>query len=122
MPIRVYHYSKCGTCRKALKWLGNNKIAYEAIDLVADPPSAKTLKDMQQRSGEPLVKFFNTSGESYRNGNFKTRLRTLTDAQMFAALAADGKLIKRPLIDNGKDVIVGFNEDAYEAKLKPGKA
>lgn len=120
MPVRVYQYPKCGTCRKALKWLGNQGIAFEAIDLVAHPPSAKALKDMHQRSGVPLVKFFNTSGDSYRNGKFKERLRTLTDAQMFAALAADGKLIKRPLIDNGKDVLVGFNEEAYQAKLLPG--
>ena len=121
MPVRVYQYPKCGTCRKALQWLGKNDIAYEAVDVVLDPPSAKALKDMHQRSGVPLVKFFNTSGESYRKGNFKERLRTLTDAQMFAALAADGKLIKRPLVDDGKAVLVGFDAEAYAARFKASK-
>jgi len=39
--------------------------------------------------------------ESYRAGNYKAKLATMTDAQAFAALAADDKLIKRPLALGG---------------------
>ena len=113
MPVRVFYYPQCGTCRKALKWLGDNKISYDAIDVVAQPPSAQLLEDMHQRSRLPLSRFFNTSGESYRKGNFKERLATLTEAEMFAALAGDGKLIKRPLLDTGDAVLVGFDDVAY---------
>ena len=32
-PVRVYSYSRCATCRKALSWLDSNKIEYELIDI-----------------------------------------------------------------------------------------
>lgn len=121
MTTRVYLYPKCSTCRKALKWLDEHGVAYEAIDLVAKPPSAATLKELHKRSQKPLAKFFNTSGESYRGGNFKEKLKTMSEAEAFAALAADGKLIKRPLLDHGADVLVGFDEAEYAATLKKRK-
>ena len=117
---KVYQYPKCSTCRKALKWLDQRGVAYEKTDLVAAPPSLATLRDLHKRSGLPVAKLFNTSGESYRSGNFKARLADMTDAAALAALAADGKLIKRPIVDAGGTVLVGFQEEAYGAAL--GKA
>ncbi|HNS97613.1 MAG TPA: Spx/MgsR family RNA polymerase-binding regulatory protein [Polyangiaceae bacterium] len=113
MRFIVYHYPKCATSRKALAWLDKHEIAYEAIDLVATPPSKEKLKDLWKRSGEPIRKLFNTSGESYRKGGFKDKLATMSDADALTALAADGKLIKRPLVDMGQRVIVGFREEDY---------
>jgi arsenate reductase len=117
MPMTVYQYPKCGTCRKALKWLDARKIAYDAHDLVAHPLPQGTLRDLWKRSGAPLARFFNTSGESYRAGNFKERLGTMSEADALAALAADGKLVKRPIVDAGKHVLVGFDEAAYARAL-----
>jgi arsenate reductase len=107
---KVYHYKGCSTCKKALAWLDGKGVAATRIDLVATPPDAATLKDLWKRSGEPLQRFFNTSGESYRAGGFKDRLATMSDAEKLAALAADGKLVKRPILDLGKSVKVGFKE------------
>jgi len=118
MSVTVYHYPKCSTCRKALKWLDASSVRYDAIDLVAQPIPAAKLKDLHARSGLPIKRFFNTSGESYKNGDFKTKLPDLSDSQALAALAKDGKLVKRPIVDTGKDVLVGFDEAEYGARLK----
>jgi len=115
--MKVYQYPKCSTCRKALKWLDGRKLAYEKTDLVATPPSLTTLRDLFRRSGLPVAKLFNTSGESYRAGNFKQRLGTMSEGEALAALAKDGKLIKRPIVDTGKAVLVGFDEAAYGKTL-----
>jgi arsenate reductase len=115
MAITVYQYPKCSTCRKALKWLDEQGLDYQAVDLVAKPPAAATLRDLLRRSGLPIARFFNTSGESYRAGNFKDKLPSLAEDQALAALAADGKLIKRPIVDAGRTVLVGFDPDAYRA-------
>jgi arsenate reductase len=120
--ITVWQYPKCSTCRKALKWLGARGVAFNARDIVATPPSLTTLRDLLKRSGLPVARFFNTSGESYRAGGFKTRLGTMSEAQALAALAEDGKLIKRPLIDTGAAVLVGFDEAAYAAKIRRSEA
>jgi len=115
--MKVYQYPKCSTCRKALKWLDAKKLAYQKTDLVATPPSLGALRDLFRRSGLPINKLFNTSGESYRNGKFKERLATMSEGEALAALAADGKLIKRPIVDTGKAVLVGFDEKAYAKTL-----
>ena len=121
--VTVWQYPKCSTCRKALKWLEQHEVAAEIHDIVATPPTIAKLHDLLHRSGLPLSRFFNTSGESYRAGGFKERLKTMSEAEAIAALAADGKLIKRPLIDAGHAVLVGFDEEAYGARFAAaGKA
>ena len=117
MAIHVYQYPKCSTCRKALKWLGEHGVEHSASDLVATPIPLAKLRDLHKRSGLPIKRFFNTSGESYRYGKFGSKLAGMSDAEALAALAADGKLVKRPIIDAGKTVLVGFDEDAYAEAL-----
>ncbi|HEY2900923.1 MAG TPA: arsenate reductase family protein [Polyangia bacterium] len=115
MAAMVYQYPKCSTCRTALKWLDEHEVEYQKTDLVASPPSVATLRDLHQRSGLPITRLFNTSGESYRLGKFKEKLKSMSQAEALAALAKDGKLIKRPILDNGRTVVVGFDEKAYTA-------
>jgi arsenate reductase len=118
MPNHVYQYPKCSTCRKALKWLDARRVKYDKSDLVLEPIPLAKLKDLHKRSGLPVGRFFNTSGESYRSGDFKTRLPKLSDAEALSALAKDGKLVKRPIVDTGKTVLVGFDEKAYATTFR----
>lgn len=109
--IRYYGYNKCGTCRKAKKWLDENEIAYEDIAIVDAPPSKEELRTYWQQSGLELKKFFNTSGQSYRELGLKDKLKDMSEDEMLDLLASDGKLIKRPLIAGAGKVTVGFKED-----------
>lgn len=56
--IKVYCYERCTTCKKALKWLDDNKIKYELIDIKGSNPDKTTLKAAYEKSGQPLKKFF----------------------------------------------------------------
>lgn len=113
MTTTLYEYPGCSTCRNAKKWLEEHTADVKCVNIVESPPSAKKLKSLHLASGLPLRKFFNTAGQSYRNGGFKDRIATMTEAQMFAALAADGKLIKRPIVEAGGQVLVGFRAADY---------
>ncbi len=115
--ITVYQYPACSTCRTALAWLTAKGIEHRKVDLVKAPPSAATLAQAAAAAGVPVKKLFNTSGESYRNGNYKDRLAAMSDAEAFAALAADGKLIKRPLVLGDGVALVGFREDEWASAL-----
>lgn len=115
--LSVYQYPKCSTCRKAMRWLDDHGTKYEKIDITTSPPSAKLLDEILTRTGLPVAKLFNTSGQSYREGNFKKRLETLSRAEAIAELAKDGKLIKRPLLVSPKVVLVGFDAERYEREL-----
>lgn len=116
--ITIYQYPKCSTCRQALKWLEAHAIPFQAIDIVAAPPNVKQLKLALSQSGLPIQKFFNVSGQSYREGGFKERLQSMTEAESLAALAGDGKLIKRPLLIADGCVLVGFDATAYGKALR----
>jgi len=117
MTITVYHYPNCSTCKKALKWLDANGVAHQRVDIVAAPPSQAELATALARGPLPLRSLFNTSGQSYRDGNFKERLPKLSEAEALAALAADGKLIKRPLVLGKQLALAGFDEAAWAARL-----
>lgn len=118
MAIQVFQYPKCSTCRNALKWLDAHGIAYDKVDIVERPPSSAQLAKAAKAAGVSPKKMFNTSGESYRAGNFKAKLETMTDADALAALAKDGKLIKRPLVLADGVALVGFKPDEWAAKLR----
>jgi arsenate reductase (glutaredoxin) len=117
MAVKVYQYSKCSTCRKALKWLDGRGVSYDALDIVTAPPKKAELQKAL-KSGLPLKKLFNTSGQSYRDGGWSEKLGTVTEAQALDALAADGKLIKRPFVLIGDQVLVGFDEAAYKKTFR----
>ena len=113
MAIKVYQYSKCSTCRKALKWLDARKVAYDSVDIVTAPPKKAELQ-RALKSGVPLKKLFNTSGQSYRDGKWGEKLANVTEAEALEALAKDGKLVKRPLVLSEVGVTVGFDEAVFK--------
>ena len=110
----LYWYAGCSTCKNALSWLRAEGVEVKLVDLKAEPPSAETLRNLWSRSGHPIRKFFNTSGQSYRGGGFSARLPTMSDDDALDALAGDGMLIKRPILDAGERVFVGFREKSYD--------
>ena len=106
--MKMYWYPACGACRKARAHFARQGIEPELINLATDPPTIDQLRTLWTASGLPLRKFFNTSGQSWRNGDFSGRLPTMDHDAQLAALAADGMLVKRPIIVDGDRVSVGF--------------
>lgn len=116
MAIRFYQYPNCSTCKKAKKWLNEKDVCYDPVHIVDDPPTREEIKLIWEASGLDLKRFFNTSGGSYRALNLKDTYATLSDDARLDLLAADGKLLKRPILtDFEGHVLVGFKEKDYEA-------
>lgn len=110
-------YPKCTTCKKAKKWLDSHGCFYEDRHIVEENPTAEELKDWQEKSGLPLKKFFNTSGRLYREMNLKDKLKDMSQEEQFDLLASDGMLVKRPILVQGSQVLVGFQEEQWEKLL-----
>ena len=115
--VIFYSYPKCSTCRKASKWLDQNNINYQLIDIVKEPPSKKFLELALIQFSLDIKKIFNTRGKSYKS--ISIDILDLTKKKIIELLSNDGKLIKRPfLIINESKLILGFNESEYIANLK----
>lgn len=110
----VLSYAGCGTCKKALKWLGARGVDVDVRPIVEAPPTAEELMTWIPKSGRPIRKWLNTSGQSYRAID-KSRLASAKDEEIARWLTQDGKLVKRPVIITERQVLVGFDEVAYEA-------
>ena len=111
-------YPKCTTCKKAQAWLNDSGIEYELRDIKTENPTEAELRTWHSRSGLPLKKFFNTSGLQYKALQLKDKLPTMTEDEMFALLATDGMLVKRPMLIADETVLVGFKEADWAALLK----
>lgn len=106
----LIHYPKCSTCKKAAKWLTDNGHKFETRDIVIENPKEEELKKWLPLSGLPMSRMFNTSGIKYRELNLKEVVKTAKEEELFKLLASDGKLVKRPILIVGDNVIFGFNE------------
>ena len=115
--ILFLHYPKCTTCQKAAKWLDAQGAAYEARDIKTDNPTLDELTEWYRRSGLPLKRFFNTSGQQYRALGLKDKLPAMSEDEQFALLASDGMLVKRPILVGEDFVLVGFKPAEWEEVL-----
>jgi arsenate reductase (glutaredoxin) len=114
MEVTFYWYPKCGTCRKAKKWLDEHQVSYQEIHIVENPPSRDELEDFYKKSGLRINKLFNTSGQKYRELGLKDKIKTASEQELLDLLASDGMLMKRPILTDGEKVTVGFNEESFE--------
>ncbi len=108
-------YPRCSTCRKAKNWLDDHGVAYTLRDIKEDNPTLEELMDWHSRSGLPLKRFFNTSGQLYRSLGLAAKLPEMTEAEQLALLSSDGLLVKRPIVVDGDRVLVGFREADWDA-------
>ncbi len=110
-------YPKCTTCKKAKKWLDDHKITYEDRNIKEMKPSAEELKEWYSKSGLDIKKFFNTSGNLYKDMHLKDKLPDMQLEEKLTLLATDGMLVKRPIIVDGDLVLTGFKESEWEERI-----
>ncbi len=108
--IEFYGYNKCDTCRKAKKVLDGKKVVYKEFDITQNPPSKRLLQTILASGEYALSDLFNKSGELYRQFNMKEKVKTMKEGELVDLLAQHGKLVKRPIITDGKQASVGFDQ------------
>ncbi|WP_307740099.1 Spx/MgsR family RNA polymerase-binding regulatory protein [uncultured Parolsenella sp.] len=99
MDVLFVEYPKCSTCKRAKKWLDEHGVAYTDRHIVEDRPTAAELGAWRELAGVPMRRLFNTSGAKYRELGVKAKLDAgMSDEEAFRLLAADGMLVKRPVL------------------------
>lgn len=110
-------YPKCSTCKKAEQYLQTKGLSFTVRDIKTDNPTADELRTWYAASGLPLKRFFNTSGNLYKQMGLKDKLPTMSEDEQLELLASDGMLVKRPLVIYDGGVLVGFKQTEYDEKL-----
>jgi arsenate reductase len=125
--VLVLAYAGCSTCKKALAWLDANGIPHRVRPIVDEPPTPAELKAWVPASGLSVRKWLNTSGLSFRALG-KAKIDAASDAELETWLAADGKLVKRPVLvapatpeessSRRPHVLVGFKPEVWKEALE----
>ena len=115
--LKVYCYNRCTTCKKALKWLDEQGIGYELVDIKENHPGKEEIREFHAVSGLPLKRFWNTSGLPYREMGLSKKLSGMSEEEQYALLSTDGMLVKRPLVVGDGFVLTGFKEEEWKEKL-----
>ncbi|MBU3804303.1 MAG: arsenate reductase family protein [Candidatus Cellulosilyticum pullistercoris] len=118
MKALFVEYPKCTTCKKALKYLKDHNVEVTERHIVEEVPTEAELKEWIQKSGLEIKKFFNTSGQVYKEMGLKDKVKDMTMEEAISLLASNGMLIKRPILVLEDRVLVGFKEEQYEAIVK----
>ncbi|HHF7365944.1 TPA: arsenate reductase family protein [Legionella bozemanae] len=108
--ISMFAIPNCDTVKKARTFLEQNKIDYEFIDFKKSPPTKAQIKAWGDYLGELPI---NKKGMTYRK--YKDYYEALSLSEKIDFIIANTSLIKRPvLVQNGKTLAIGFNEDQYK--------
>ena len=114
--MKLFSYSSCSTCRKAIKWLNTKAIAFELIDILNNPPSKEMLILASEQYGDRKY-LLNTSGVVYRSIGSEV-VKKMSDNELFQKLSVEPRLIKRTFIfKTNKIFLVGFKEEKWAEKL-----
>ncbi len=113
MKLKIYEYNRCGTCRKACKFLDEKGVEYTKVPIREQAPTYDELELMLGYMNGEFKKLFNTSGVDYRAGDYKTKIKTMSKDEAFAELSANGNLVKRPFVLGDGKGVVGFKEDVW---------
>jgi arsenate reductase len=106
-------YPRCSTCSKAKKFLSENGIEFEERNIKEENPTKEELKEWLDKSDYPIKRFFNTSGQIYREMNLKDKLEEMTEEGKLELLSKDGMLVKRPILVGEDKVLVAFKENEW---------
>lgn len=112
--LKVYLYANCGTCRKAKKYLAERDIQFTEIPIREQPPSVRELGAMLEACDGGITRLFNTSGQDYRQGGYKEKLKTMSVEEIISELAANGNLIKRPFVISDTTALIGFRQEEWD--------
>ena len=115
--LKVYTYSGCDTCRRAVKWLRAHRLAFDERPIRDFPPSAAELRVMLAAQGGELRRLFNTSGKDYREQKLGEKLPNLSVPAALGTLAGNGNLVKRPFLIGPGVALTGFDEKAWSVAL-----
>lgn len=114
MANTIYGIKNCGTMKKARAWLEKHGVAYEFHDYKAVGIDRAHLERWAKEVGWEVL--LNRSGTTFRKLPDKDKAG-LTEKKALALMLTQPSMIKRPVLETGKRLLVGFAPETYAANF-----
>lgn len=111
----IYGIKACDTMKKARTWLDGKGVAYAFHDYKSAGIDTKTLQGWARKVG--WEKLLNRAGTTFRKLPDADKA-DIDEAKALALMLAHPSMIKRPVLEHGRDLIVGFKPEEYAAHIK----
>ena len=117
VAITVYGIKNCDTMKKARAWLGSNGVQYEFHDYKASGVDADVLQRWAGEVGWEVL--LNRAGTTFRKLSDEQKTG-LNERKAIGLMVAQPSMIKRPVLQKGRKLLVGFDPAVYKKELTPG--
>ena len=108
--IRVYGIKACDTMKKARTWLEAHGVDYTFHDYKASGVEPETVSRWMDQVGWECV--LNRNGTTFRKLDEGDRAE-LNAGKALGLMVTNPSMIKRPVIEGGRELVVGFNPELY---------
>ena len=113
--MKVHGIVNCDTVKKARAWLDARGVTYAWVDFRKSPPATEDLARWCGAVGWQTL--LNRRGTTWRRLDDAVKAGVMDERSAIALMAAQPTLIKRPVVEAGRDIVVGFTEDRYAARF-----
>src|SRR5579862_1670297 len=113
-PVTIYGIKNCDTMKKARAWLEKHGVAYDFHDYKALGIERGRLEDWAGKVGWEVL--LNRAGTTFRGLPEKDK-EGLGEKKAIALMLAQPSMIKRPVLDLGNKLLVGFKPEQYGAAI-----
>lgn len=109
MSITFFTYPSCTSCRKTKKWLQTNHINFEERHLFRQSPTSEEIYLLLTLTTDGLDELLATRSQSYKDLN--VNVDDLPLSEVVELIANNPKLLRRPIMTDGKQLIVGYQPE-----------
>ncbi|WP_020401901.1 arsenate reductase family protein [Gracilimonas tropica] len=109
--LHIVGIKNCNKIRDTKKWMEEHGVDHEFIDVKKDPLTLEELKELEFKVGLDVL--VNKRGRKWRDLGLADK--DLSDEELFDQLLEHQVMIKRPVLLKDESVLVGYDEDSFEA-------
>ena len=113
--MKVYGIVNCNTVKAARAWLDKRRLAYEFVDFKKTPPPRELLEKWCAAFGWEAV--LNRRGTTWRLLPPAAQAKVKDEKSAIALMLEKPSIIKRPIVEDGRLRLIGFDEAEYAKKL-----
>lgn len=103
MKAKIYHNPRCSKSRATLALLRDRGVDVEIVDYLATPLSKTALRTLLRKLGGPALSMVRTEEQEFR----PHAQRALTEDEVVDLLAAEPRLLQRPIVEVGDAARIG---------------
>ncbi len=111
--LTFFTYPSCTSCRKAKKWLNANSIEFAERHLFRETPTHKELVQLLSLTTEGLDEILATRSQTFKQ--LGKDVNDLPLSEVIDLIIQDPKLLRRPILTDGKKLVVGYNPEGLRS-------